>query len=48
MITSFIDNLDQAPRLPDELIDEIATTKDTRKVTRLTHDLLQFAVPSRR
>jgi ketosteroid isomerase-like protein len=48
VIASFIDNLDQTPRLPDELIDEIATSEDTRLVTRLTRDLLQFAVPSRR
>ena len=48
VITSFIDNLDQAPRMPDDLIEEIATSEDTRLVTRLTHDLLQFAVPTRR
>ena len=48
LITSFIDNLDQPPRLPEELIDEIATTRDDSVVTRLPRDLLQFAAPGRR
>jgi ketosteroid isomerase-like protein len=44
VITSFIDNLDQAPRLPDHLIQEIATSDDDSVVTRLPRDLPQFSV----
>jgi hypothetical protein len=47
VITSFIDNLDQPPRMPEELIEELASSEDNIMVTRLPRDLLQFAAPAR-
>jgi hypothetical protein len=48
LITSFIDNLDQPPRLPEEVIAEIATSEDNSLVTRAPRDLQQFAAPGQR
>jgi ketosteroid isomerase-like protein len=48
LITSFIDNLDQPPRMPEEVMEEIATNQDNSLTTRLPHDLQQFAAPARR
>lgn len=48
VITSFIDNLDEAPRMPEELIQEIATSCDDSIVTRLPRDLSQFSVEGQR
>jgi ketosteroid isomerase-like protein len=47
VITSFIDNLDQPPRLPEELISEIASSEDNGLVTRLPLDRPQFSFPVR-
>jgi len=44
LITSFIDNLDQAPRMPDDVIESIATRDNYSPLTRLAHDLPQFVV----
>lgn len=46
LITSFIDNLDQAPRMPEEVIEEIQASEDNQIATRLPRDLLQFAAPA--
>ena len=48
VITSFIDNLDQAPRMPEDLIQEIAISCDDSIVTRLPRDLSQFSVEGQR
>jgi ketosteroid isomerase-like protein len=48
LITSFIDNLDQAARLPEEVIAEVATSDDNSLVTRAPRDLRQFAAPGQR
>ena len=48
LITSFIDNLDQPPRLPEQWIEEIATSRDSSLATRLPRDLPQFAAPALR
>ena len=48
VITSFIDNLDQAPRMPEDLIQEIATSCDDSIVTRLPRDLSQFSFEGQR
>ena len=48
LITSFIDNLDQPPRMPEEVIEEMETSDDDKLVTRLPRDLLQFSGPARR
>lgn len=48
LITTFIDNLDQPLRMPEELIEEIKTSNDDKLVTRLPRDLLQFSAPARR
>jgi len=48
VITSFIDNLDQAPRMPEDLIREIAAGEDDSIVTRLPRDLPQFSVEGQR
>jgi ketosteroid isomerase-like protein len=47
LITSFIDNLDQRPRLPEDVIEEIRTSHDNTLVTRLPRDLPQFAAQGR-
>jgi ketosteroid isomerase-like protein len=47
LITSFIDNLDQRPRMPEDLIEEIRTRQDNSLVTRLPRDLPQFAAQGR-
>jgi ketosteroid isomerase-like protein len=44
LVTSFIDNLDQKPQLPEDLIREIATGDD-EMATRLPRHLPQFAFP---
>lgn len=44
VITSFIDNLDQAPRMPEEVIQEIATSDDNLSATRMLRDPPQFSV----
>jgi ketosteroid isomerase-like protein len=38
LITSFIDNLDQTPQLPEELISKLESTCPTAMVTRLPDD----------
>lgn len=48
LITSFIDNLDQPPRMPEEVINQIQTSKESNVATRLPRDLQQFAAPERR
>jgi ketosteroid isomerase-like protein len=48
IITSFIDNLDRSPRLPEEVIAEITTSDDKSLVTRAPRDLPQFAAPGLR
>jgi hypothetical protein len=47
LITSFIDNLDQRPRMPEDLIEEIRTSQDNGLITRLPRDLPQFAAEAR-
>lgn len=47
LITSFIDNLDQPPRMPEDVIEEIQTSKENNIATRLPRDLPQFAAPAR-
>ena len=47
LITSFIDNLDQQPRMPEDVIEEIRTSPDNSLVTRLPRDLPQFAAQGR-
>jgi len=47
LITSFIDNLDQRPKMPEDLIEEIRTSQDNGLVTRLPRDLPQFAAQAR-
>lgn len=47
LITSFIDNLDQRPRLPEDVIDEIRRSPDSNLVTRLPRDLPQCAAQGR-
>jgi hypothetical protein len=44
VVTSFIDNLDQKPQLPEDLIWEIATGVDAL-ATRCPRHLLQFSFP---
>jgi ketosteroid isomerase-like protein len=46
-ISGFIDNLDQAPRMPEELIKEIESRDDDKLATRLPCDLQQFSGPVR-
>jgi ketosteroid isomerase-like protein len=48
LITSFIDNLDQAPRMPEDVIEEIQMHENNNIATRLSRDLPQFAVPAPR
>lgn len=47
VITSFIDNLDQAPRMPEDVIEEISSSDDNFLATRLPRDLVQFSVPAK-
>src|SRR6266849_6695677 len=47
VIASFIDNLDQPPRMPEEVIEEIQTSEENNNATRLPRDLLQFAAGAR-
>lgn len=44
LVTSFIDNLDQKPKMPEDLIQEIATGDDAL-ATRLPRGLPQFSFP---
>jgi ketosteroid isomerase-like protein len=48
LITSFIDNLDQPPRMPEEVIEEIHKSEENSVATRLPRDLLQFAAGARK
>jgi hypothetical protein len=48
LITSFIDNLDQPARLPEDVIEEIQTSEDSNVATRLPRDLLQCAAGARK
>jgi ketosteroid isomerase-like protein len=48
IVTSVIDNLDQPPRMPDEVIKEIQTSDENNVATRLPRDLLQFAAGARK
>ncbi len=48
LITSFIDNLDQPPRMPENVIEEIRTREDNNVATRLPRDLPQFVAPEKR
>jgi ketosteroid isomerase-like protein len=41
LITSFIDNLDETPRLPEEVIYDLENTVSEARITRLPHDRLQ-------
>jgi hypothetical protein len=43
LVTSFIDNLDQGARMPDDVIESIATGDGYSPLTRLALDLPQFA-----
>lgn len=47
VITSFIDNLDEEPRLPEDVIAEIETTSSPERVTRLSPGPPRFAAPDR-
>jgi len=47
IVTSFIDNLDQVPRMPEEVIQEISTSDDNLLATRQPRDLLQFSAPAK-
>src|SRR6266702_1939465 len=38
LITSFIDNLDRPPRMPEEVIEEIRTSEENNVATRLPPD----------
>jgi len=48
LITSFIDNLDQPARMPEEVIEEIQISDDSNVSTRLPRYLLQFAAGARK
>jgi ketosteroid isomerase-like protein len=43
VITSFIDNLDEAPKMPEEMIWEMQNTTSDARVTRLRENDLQFS-----
>lgn len=43
VITSFIDNLDETPKMPEEVIGEIQNTTSRARVTRLRENDLKFA-----
>ena len=45
IITSFIDNLDEIPRLPEEVIQDMEQTTCDGRVTRLSQGGLQFSAP---
>jgi len=45
IITSFIDNLDEIPRLPEHVIQELEHTTCDSRVTRLSQDSSQFSLP---
>lgn len=45
VITSFIDNLDETPRLPEEVIHEMEQTTSDTRLTRLSGDSSQFSAP---
>jgi hypothetical protein len=45
IITSFIDNLDEIPRLPEQLIRELEQTTCDSRVTRLSQDDSRFSLP---
>ena len=47
IITSFIDNLDEIPRLPEDVIQELEETTSDSRVTRLSQDSPQFSWPGR-
>jgi hypothetical protein len=48
VVTSFIDNVDQAPRMPEEVIEEIANSDDNLSAARMPRDLLQFSVQAKK
>jgi hypothetical protein len=45
VVTSFIDNLDEEPRLPEDVIAEIETTSSQERITRFSPGPPQFAPP---
>jgi len=47
LVTSFIDNLDQSPRMPEDAIAAIDAGDDYSQLARLASDLPQFAVQGR-
>jgi ketosteroid isomerase-like protein len=47
LVSSFIDNLDEQPRLPEEVIAEIETTTSVARITRLSDDTPRFVLPDR-
>ncbi len=47
VITSFIDNLDQTPQLPEDLIHKLESTCSTALITRLPDDASQSAARER-
>ena len=48
VITSFIDNLDQTPRMPEEVVQEIENSNDNSLATRMPRHLLQFSAQATR
>jgi hypothetical protein len=47
LVTSFIDNLDQPPRMPEDAIDAVTAGDDYSPLARLASDLPKFAVQGR-
>jgi hypothetical protein len=47
IITSFIDNLDEIPRLSEQIVQELEQTTCDSRVTRLPQDGPQFSWPTR-
>jgi hypothetical protein len=47
LITGFIDNLDQTPRMPEDIVQEVATSHDNLSATRMPRDLLQCAAQAK-
>jgi hypothetical protein len=47
IITSFIDNLDDVPQLPEHVIHELEQTTCSSRVTRLSRDGPLFSLPER-
>ena len=47
LVTSFIDNLDQIPRMPEDVVQEVSNSRDNLSATRMPRDLPQCAVQAK-